>query len=190
MKKYKLIILFGKAGAGKDYLLRKLYDLYSDDLNLIISDTTRPPRLNELDGESYNFLTEEEFFKKDHIEYANFNNWYYGTPTSTLNPDKINIGIMNPDGIRQIYNREDLDIRLFYISAADKNRLYRQLSREKYPNVSEICRRYLADEDDFKNLHQYPYVILRNNNYDNFTQNIDTIHDAIEQLKSDLDRMK
>ena len=97
---------------------------------------------------------------------------------------------MNPDGIRQIYNREDLDIRLFYISAADKNRLYRQLSREKYPNVSEICRRYLTDEDDFKNLHQYPYIILKNNDYDNFTQNIDTIHDAIEQLKSDLDRMK
>ena len=39
-----------------------------------------------------------------------------------------------------------------YIEVADAERLERSIKREKkqaYPNFSEVCRRYLADEEDF-----------------------------------------
>ena len=131
--KYNLVILCGKSGAGKDYLLQKICELCPEKVHPVISDTTRPTRWGEEDGVNYNFLTEKEFFAKDHIEQSYFNSWYYGTPVDSLSTDKINIAVMNPSGIRQIYNREDLKIKVFYISAIDKIRILRQLNREKYP---------------------------------------------------------
>ena len=187
---YKLIILFGKAGAGKDFLLRKVYEKRPDDINLIISDTTRPPRMSEKDGINYNFVTEEEFLARPHIETAYFNNWRYGTPYSSLDPKKVNLGVMNPEGIRQVYSQENLDIHLFYISAPDKERLLRQLTREEYPDVSEVCRRFLADEKDFCNLYRYPYRKLRNSVEFDINECVETILNTVEELKADLDRIK
>ena len=112
---YKLIVLCGKAGVGKDYLLWHLKTKFSEDVHCVVSDTTRPARYGEIDGTTYNFLTEKEFHSRDHIEQSYFNNWYYGTPTDSLSKDKINILILNPDGVRQIYTREDLKIKLFLV---------------------------------------------------------------------------
>lgn len=187
--KYKLIVLFGKAGAGKDYLLQQIYERHKDILNLIVSDTTRPPRFGEENGKDYYFLTEEEFKSKEHLEQSYFNNWYYGTPLSSFDKTKINICVMNPEGIKQIYLKEDLDIKLFYISAPDITRFFRQIEREQYPNFSEICRRYLADEEDYKNLFHYPFTELRNSFSFDAEQCIMTVEETINQFKSDLDRM-
>ncbi len=51
-KKEKLIIL-GKSGSGKDYLMRKLVEK-----NLVgcLKSTTRPQRKNEIQGITYNFI--------------------------------------------------------------------------------------------------------------------------------------
>ncbi len=187
--KYKLIVLFGKAGAGKDYLLQQIYERHKNILNLVVSDTTRPSRFGEENGKDYYFLTEEEFKSKEHLEQSYFNNWYYGTPLSSLDKTKINICIMNPEGIKQIYLKENLDIKLFYISAPDITRFFRQIEREQYPNFSEICRRYLADEEDYKNLFHYPFTKLRNSFNFDAEQCIMTVEETISQFKSDLDRM-
>lgn len=189
MNKYKLIILFGKAGAGKNYLLQHIYKKYKDILNLVVSDTTRPPRYKEENGKDYNFLTEEEFKSKEHLEYSYFNNWYYGVPFSSLDKNKINICIMNPDGIRQTYLKDNLDIKLFYISAPDITRLFRQLEREMYPDIIEICRRFLADEEDYKNLFNYPFTKLRNSFEFDIEQCVDIVGETIDAFKSDLNRM-
>lgn len=161
--KYKLIVLCGKAGAGKDYLLQSIYNLFPNDLNLIISDTTRPRRSSgEKNGVNYNFLTEEEFQKRTHIEETLFNHWHYGTPVSSLSPDEINIGVFNPSGIVQLLTKPYLDVKIFYINAFDKTRLTRQLDREKNPNVAEICRRFLVDEEDFKDINELNPIEIYN----------------------------
>lgn len=59
MDKIKVVILCGKAGAGKDATLHKLMELYSNKYNEIVSCTTRPPREGEIDGVNYHFLTVE-----------------------------------------------------------------------------------------------------------------------------------
>ena len=191
MNKYKMIILFGKSGAGKDYLLRKVYESRPDVLNLIVSDTTRPRRvLFEEDGIDYNFITEEEFYKREHIEASFFNNWCYGTPVSSLSKDKINIAVMNLDGIRQLYNRDDLDIHLFYISCDDKTRVIRQITREPYPDIKEICRRFLADEEDFKNIFHFPFKKLRNTSENDPSECIEIIDETIDSLLADSGRIE
>ena len=58
--KYTIIAIMGKAGAGKDTLLKTLlHTAPFDTANPIISCTTRPIRDYEQDGVDYHFLTTE-----------------------------------------------------------------------------------------------------------------------------------
>ena len=149
---YKLIALIGKSGAGKDTVLKELLK-QKPDFNEVISCTTRPPREGEVDGINYYFITKEQFFDKmknnEMLEYCSFNNWYYGTPISSLKKDKVNIGVFNPAGIRELHYNKEINLEIFYITARDKIRLLRQLNREENPNVNEIIRRYDTDTQDF-----------------------------------------
>ena len=80
-----LTIISGFSGVGKGTLVKKLLENY-DNYALSISATTRQMRVGEKDGESYFFLSKEEFEnrieKNDFLEYANYVGNYYGTPKS------------------------------------------------------------------------------------------------------------
>lgn len=81
---YKLIALVGKAGSGKDSIMRGVLNRLPH-LNEVISCTTRPIREGERDGVNYFYLTTEDFHNKiinhEMVEYTNFNGWLYGTST-------------------------------------------------------------------------------------------------------------
>ena len=83
LKSKKLIIVISSpSGAGKSTICKKLL---KDDpqLNISISDTTRPPRDNETNGTDYNFIEKNEFERRiknnEYIEYANVFGNYYGS---------------------------------------------------------------------------------------------------------------
>jgi guanylate kinase len=168
--KTKIIAIMGKAGAGKDYLLRQAIERYPS-LHKIIHCTTRPIREREINGESYYFMTEEEFSKMPIIEYAEFNHWFYGTTYSALKTDAVNIGVFSPSAIRQLLSNPHLDVKVFYVDVNAKERLMRQLSREHNPNVSEIIRRYQTDEADFVDL-DFSYTKVKNSD---FSDLVDTL---------------
>ena len=81
LMKGKLIIVSGPSGSGKSTVTK----LVKDRLNipLSISATTRQPRVGEIDGKDYFFLTKEIFEQKikndEFYEYANVHGNYYGT---------------------------------------------------------------------------------------------------------------
>ena len=157
---YKIAVLFGKSGAGKDTALRAICDK-NKNFNKIITCTTRPKRDYEVDGIDYHFLTIPQFSEKvlngDMIEATVFNeSWFYGTDINTLVEDKINIGVFNLGSIECLLDNSDLEISLIHITASDKTRLIRNLNREHSPNCHEICRRFLADEKDFEKLVEFP----------------------------------
>lgn len=166
--RYKIVALFGEAGAGKDYLQKQIMktDWGKIHLNEIISCTTRPPRENEKDGVDYHFLsTPEKLISKDLIEFTVFRNWWYGTPIDSLDKNKINIGVFNINGIDQLMNQDHLNRILclpIYIKTYDKLRLIRQLNREANPNCLEICRRFTSDYKDFLKI-PFPYKMVENN---------------------------
>ena len=166
MKKYKIICLMGEAGSGKDTIMQKVLRHCEGKLHEIVSCTSRPPREGEKDGVNYHFLDKESFIKKidsnDMIEYTYFNNWFYGTDYDSLDPNKINIGVFNPEGIRKLRNRHDIDLKIFWIQATPKNRMIRQLEREEDPDVYEIVRRFNADTKDFSKI-DFPFRCLCNN---------------------------
>lgn len=151
--KYKIIALMGKAGSGKDTVLRKLMEEYPDKLHEIVSCTTRPPREGEKNGINYFFLTPKEFADKilngDMIEATMFNDWHYGTMKQALDSEKWNIGVFNPDGIRCLQEDPEIELVTYWICACDKTRLIRQLEREENPDIDEIIRRFKTDKEDF-----------------------------------------
>ena len=153
-KRIKVVALMGKAGAGKDALLHKIMEKYGDEFAGIVSCTSRPPREGEVDGVNYHFLTSEQFAEKlmdgDMIEAVVFRDWCYGTSYDSLNPDKINIGVYNPQGVGILLDMEyDIDLFPIMVNCRDKTRLLRQLNRESDPDCTEIVRRFGADAEDF-----------------------------------------
>lgn len=149
MNNYRILAIIGKAGAGKDSLLQQCLKEGRYVFNEIISCTSRPPRENEEDGKNYHFLKKEDFNSEDFLETAIFNDWYYGTRWQDLSTDKTNIGVFNPEGIRNLIKIPNIDVKVIMITAKDKTRMLRQLEREENPDVKEIARRYLVDEEDF-----------------------------------------
>ena len=77
-----IIVISSPSGAGKTSACHKLIER-DKSIALSISDTTRLPRDNEIDGVDYNFINEDEFKNriknKSYIEYANVFGNFYGS---------------------------------------------------------------------------------------------------------------
>lgn len=159
----KLFYIMGKSATGKDTIYE--YVLAQSELALkpLVMYTTRPIRANETDGVQYHFVTEEEYHAMDAesrvIEMRMYHTvhgpWYYFTADgSAIDLDRYNylaLGTLESfQKVRAYYGEER--VLPIYIEVEDGNRLERALKRERkqnHPNFSEVCRRYLADEEDF-----------------------------------------
>ena len=82
MKKGLMIVISGPAGSGKGTVNAKL--LQSDEYVYSVSATTRAPRVGEIDGKNYYFITKEDFEARiaegQILEYTSYCGNYYGTP--------------------------------------------------------------------------------------------------------------
>ncbi len=181
MKKYKLIGICGEAGTGKDRLVTELTN-FNENFHEVITATSRPMRDNEKDGINYYFISKEKF-KQDiknnkFLEYVIFNHWYYGTPISSLDINKINIGVFNPAGLETLIKNPCIDLHIIKLTAENINRIMRQIIREKSPNIKEIARRYIADKEDFQHIWETLNieVELVNDTLDDLCANIEYIN--------------
>ena len=189
--KIKIIALFGKAGAGKDTILNELFNTYGSTLpiNKIISCTTRPPRDYEVNGKDYFFHTDEEFLIKvangTMLEATKFREWFYGTSLDTLDKNKINIGVFNPEGICNLLETEktskNIDVIAIEIYASDKMRIIRQLNREEEPDCAEICRRFQTDEKDFYDL-EFDRQTIKNESIEDMQSCVKILANLVKEI--------
>lgn len=159
----KLFIIIGKSATGKDTIYKRLLD--DKDLNLksVVMYTTRPIRLSETNGVEYFFVDEDklnELEKQNKIIEHRFYNtvhgiWHYFTVNDgQIDLDRYNylmLGTLNSYGQIRDYFGEDKVIPI-YIEVEDGIRLMRALLREQKqdkPKYAELCRRFLADDEDF-----------------------------------------
>ncbi|HEV7742109.1 MAG TPA: guanylate kinase, partial [Pseudolysinimonas sp.] len=80
----RLVVLAGPTAVGKGTVSRYIREHYPN-VSLSISATTRPPRVGEVDGEHYYFVSDSQFDdmveRGEFLEYATVHNAYrYGTP--------------------------------------------------------------------------------------------------------------
>ena len=185
MSKIPLIAIIGKAGAGKDTVMRHVLDK-DRTLNEIVSYTTRPPREGEVEGKDYHFIDVEQFtdlvLNDKMLEASSFNNWFYGTGIDSLDPNKVNIGVFNPEGIESLMLHNNIDLYVFLIEASDKTRLIRQLSREESPDIDEIFRRFKTDYEDFFDL-QFHHNFLINESDNDLDHNATIICGVARTLR-------
>jgi len=165
MKKSEKIILLGKSGSGKDYLMRKLVE---KDLKGCVKMTTRPQRKNETQGITYNFINDNQFTQlikeNKFLAYQTFNvtpedkdpeTWYYGVTLEEFNESQV--FIMTPEEFKCIQPEERKGCFVVYLDIPRDIRESR-LFRRKDKNDS-IKRRLEADDDDFKDFSDYDLKI-------------------------------
>ena len=159
----KIFCLMGKSSSGKDTIYKMLLEQKEIMLKTIIPYTTRPIRSGEQEGVEYHFSTEEQLQKllEDNrvIELRQYNTIHGIWKYFTVNDGQIDfhsgnyliIGTLESyQKIRKYYG-EELVIPI-YIEVDDGLRLQRALDRERLqdvPKYSEMCRRFLADAEDF-----------------------------------------
>ena len=178
---YNIVILMGEAGAGKDSMMQKVLADLKDvpGVHEIVSCTSRPKREGEAHGINYYYYHPNDFETKilnnEMLEFTKFNNWWYGTSyESVRSGNMVNIGVFNPAGVRQLLDREDCTVSVYYVRAADKTRFLRQLNREENPNVKEIVRRFSADYEDFKDI-DFDYIEVPNETVEDFEAGVKAI---------------
>lgn len=159
----RIFYIMGKSATGKDTVYKEILKRFPD-LKTIVMYTTRLIRENETDGVEYHFRTipEMELLKESGkmIEMRVYQTiagpWYYFTMDDgqfDLSGDGncLMIGTLESYEKMIQYFGKELLVPL-YIEIPDGIRLKRATEREamqKKPNFREVCRRYLADEDDF-----------------------------------------
>lgn len=78
-----LLVLSGPSGVGKGTIINQLKSLFPKHLVVSVSHTTRKSRPNEVEGQSYYYITSSEFLEKvkqnEFLEHAEFSGNYYGT---------------------------------------------------------------------------------------------------------------
>ena len=159
----KIVYLMGKSSTGKDTIFKELLKAGTVGLKTIVPYTTRPIRAGEQDGVEY-FFTDEEGFQRllqsgKMIEERAYHTvhgvWrYFTVDDGQIQLDSqsyIMIGTLESyQNMKKYFGEENLLPVL--IELDDGIRLQRALDRERqqeHPKYEEMCRRYLADSDDF-----------------------------------------
>lgn len=153
----------GKSASGKDKIYSRLAGNKELNLKKLILYTTRPVRDGEENGKQYYFTDEkklQEFKTEGKVIEARAYNTVYGVWTyftaddgqiELWQYDYLVIGTIESYYALKEYFGDDVMVPL-YIEVEDGLRLSRALERERAqtkPQYAELCRRFLADAEDF-----------------------------------------
>ena len=188
----KIFLLMGKSTSGKDTIYRNLIEDEKLFLKKVVPYTTRPQRSGETDGVQYFFKTEEEYqdLKKngqiieERTYHTNYGEWRYFTvddgQIDLSDGDYLMIGTLESYCyIRDYFGKENVVPLLIDVEA--RIRLERAMNREgkqENPRYDEMCRRFLADEEDFSE------DKLKAAGIDTRFSNNDKIEDCISSIKA------
>ncbi len=159
----RIYVLMGKSATGKDTVFKRLIGMKELALRTVVGYTTRPIRRGEADGKEYFFVGEDVWQRLQNenkvIESRTYHtvvgDWHYFTVDDgqiDLNgQDYLFISTLSGyEQLRKFYGAEA--VLPLYVEVEDDQRLWRSICREKRqekPNYDEVCRRFLADQQDF-----------------------------------------
>ena len=159
----KIYYVMGKSASGKDSIYRKMLSREELNLQQMVLYTTRPIRSGEVDGNEYFFVDDDVLAKLEKagkvIESRAYDTVHGVWTYFTADDDNIDLESNNYISIGTLESYQKLadyygsdKLCPIYIEVEDGERLRRAIKREgkqERPVYEEVCRRFLADSEDF-----------------------------------------
>lgn len=186
----RIFYIMGKSSSGKDTIYKTL--MKDMELTPIVLHTTRPMRENEKQGREYHFVDRSCYddmkAARKVLESRIYNTvhgeWIYFTSQDSIDLEKGNcLGIGTLESYIKIRETLGDSVVPIYIEVEDGIRLMRAIQREQLepsPRYAELCRRFLADSEDFSDEKLESAGIKKR-----FSNNGD-IEDCISEIKSEM----
>lgn len=180
------ICLLGKSCCGKDTVAKRLLTM---GYGRIVTYTSRPPRVGEIDGIDYNFVSEELFIKMalngEFAEYRSYKTangiWYYGTRKDDLQTIANKVIILTPKGFKRMKKCGINNFVGIYLKVGDEAIKERMKKRD---DGEECIRRYFADKNDFSKIEKIAdYIVDNEKNNSLITACVCKELDEIRRLK-------
>ena len=176
-KKGMLVILSAPSGCGKDTVFKALCKRRNDIVESV-SATTRAPREGEVDGVNYYFKTVDEFEKmianNGLLEYAKYNNCYYGTPVdgvqSAVDAGKVCFLIIEVQGAQSIMKMCPDAVSIFLLPPSMEV-LEHRLRKRETNSPDDIKNRIDIAESEIKIAPLYKYNVVN-----------DSLEDAVDEI--------
>ena len=165
-----MIIISSPSGAGKTTLVKLLAER-NENFEISISNTTRTPRKNEIDGKDYYFINKEKFNDlintKSFYEYAKVFNNLYGTlkdpVIKNLSQGKDVLFDIDWQGTEQIKKLESKNKLIsIFILPPNIETLRDRLSNRDMKDKLILKRRMSQFKDDVLHWKEYDYVVINN----------------------------
>ncbi len=161
-----VFIISAPSGSGKSTLVRRLLDTVPG-LMFSVSYTTRPPRGNEKEGESYHFVGREEFERMlggdEFLEWAQVFGNYYGTHRCVLERARTAgcdlVLDIDVQGARQLKGKIPEAVSVF-ILAPSRPVLEARLRARGEDREEVILRRLREAADEIRKYKDYDYVLI------------------------------
>lgn len=193
----RIFYMMGKSSSGKDTIYKEI-GKRMPGLHKVVPYTTRPIRRGERDGIDYHFVDEEKLSQLEAsgkiVELRAYDTvhgvWKYFTvddgQIDFAKHDYLMIGTLESYEKMCAYYGKEHFVPI-YIEVEDGERLFRALRRErrqKEPKYLEMCRRFLADAEDFSEEKLAKLGIDKRYENDNMETCIDKIMEVMthEQL--------
>jgi guanylate kinase len=181
--KLRVFLLSGPSGVGKTTIVKRLLERAPVPMMKAVSATTRPPRVGEIDGQSYYFLSQEEFDRRrennEFLECAEVHHsgYWYGTLKSELERARkagawsfLEIDVQGALAVKEKYP-DAVSVFLVVPSVDDYERRLRARGTES----EEVIRRRLKTaEEELKFADRYDHRIV-NDDLDQAVEEIITI---------------
>lgn len=174
-----LAVISGPSGSGKGTVCRALLER-SPGTHLSISVTTREPRVGEVDGVHYCFVSRDRFREMvsagDVLEWAEVYGDYYGTPRGPV-IDLLNRGRdvlleIDVQGALQVKERLPEAV-LIFLCPPSFEELKRRLITRGTDSADKIKRRLEWARGELKAVRRYDYVVVN-----------DRVEDAVTKIKA------
>ena len=152
-----IIVLVGKTASGKTTVANELCKNHG--YKRIITYTTRPMRVNEVQDVDYHFISDEQFNRmvenNEFTEYKRYNTahgvWSYGSVVTSEQEfsDDCYVIILTPQGLRDLSKKMSRYIA-FYLDVSLESQLERL--KKRGDEEQQIIKRLENDDKDFKNV--------------------------------------
>ncbi len=179
-KKGLLIVISGPSGAGKGTICKRLLESNAN-IKASVSATTRGPRVGEVEGKNYFFLSKEAFeemLEQDaFLEYAKVYDNYYGTPKKYVieNLDSGNDVLLEIDIAGALQIKEKFKEGVFvFILPPSMEELKKRIVGRGTESEADIIKRYGAAMEEINQVIQYDYAVI-NDNLDRALEDVEAI---------------